>query len=387
MTLTLTNEGIQIQTFAELFADVVGGYQGIYGADTDFAQESPDGQRVGIETRRWADMQSLVLQIYNSQDPELADGMSFNRILKLSGLFLRPASRSQVDVTVTMTVAKTLSAGYTVRDDLDQLWITTEPNAVVVGPNTVTLFAENFGEVAAQPDTVVTPVTIELGVDSVTNPLAATLGTAEELVPDARERRRKSLENPAQSNRAKMFTAVGNIANVTDVAVYENSENVTVDTIPPNHIWVVVEGGSAELIGETIAKNRHDGVGTKGNETQIYTETLTRPSGSTLDIQHIMNYDRPTVVPLTVTVTATKKLPADVVNTAEIAAKIAAVKYEINEAALATELYSPAYTAGDNFILTDMQINDGSGATTGQILNSLDERFTIDAIDVTVTVP
>jgi hypothetical protein len=63
---------------------------------------------------------------------------------------------------------------------------------------------------------------------------------------------------------------------------------------------------------------------------------------------------------------------------------IAAKPYRINEAALASELYEFGYNGGTNFILTDLTINDGSGATEGQIVNALDERFTIDPSDVTV---
>ena len=99
---------------------------------------------------------------------------------------------------------------------------------------------------------------------------------------------------------------------------------------------------------------------------------------------HSMKFDRPTNVPLTITVDAAKKSPTDVINAAAIKSAIAAKSYQINEAALASELYGFGYNGGDNFILTDLDINDGSGATEGQLTNNLDERFTIDTADITV---
>ena len=383
-TAEITTDGIIIQTYAEAFSELGDGFKGIYGNDINIDQESPDGQRVGLGARQSIDAQSLAVAVYNSLDPELSIGVSFNRVLKLSGLFLRPTTRSQVDVTLAMEFNDTLVAGYTVKDDLDQLWVTVADNIVTTGSNTVTLFAKDYGEVTAEIGTVTEPVTIILGVISVTNPAVAVPGVDEETEPDARVRRNKSLGNPSQSTRAKMFSAIGNIANVTDVEVYENSTTGTVDTIPAHSIWVVVEGGDVEDIAEVMTKNKHDGTGTKGAVTETFEETVTRPNSTTLVLTHTMNFDRPTNVPLTVTVDAAKKQPTDTINVGLIKTEIAKKAYNINEPALASELYGLGYNAGTNFILTDLDIDDGGGPTESQLTNDLDERFTLIEANITV---
>ena len=48
MKPNFTDEGIQVQTFEEIFNELVAGYQAIYG-DIDFSQNTKDGQIVGIE--------------------------------------------------------------------------------------------------------------------------------------------------------------------------------------------------------------------------------------------------------------------------------------------------------------------------------------------------
>lgn len=380
----LTQDGILIQTFAQVFNELADGYRAIYGNDINLDQESPDGQRVGIEARERVDMQGLALSIYNSLDPDLATGLSLNRLLKLTGLFLRPATRSQADLEINMEFATTLSAGYTVRDSLGQNWITTQDNSVSAGLNTVTVFAEDFGQVEADAGTITEPVTIVLGVISVTNLAAADAGQDEETEEEVRLRRRSSLELPAYSTTGSLFARLANTANVTDVAVYENATTATVNTIPAHSLWIVIEGGDVEDIAEVIAKNKTGGTGLKGTIEEDYIETVQRPDGTTFTIVHTMKFDRPTDVPLTIVVDAAKKQPTDVINATAIKEEIAKKAYQINEPALASELYAFGYNAGTNFILTDLTIDKGTGATEGQLTNDLDERFTIDTVDITV---
>jgi len=92
---------------------------------------------------------------------------------------------------------------------------------------------------------------------SVTNPLAAVVGIDEETDQELRVRRNRSLETPQSSSTGRMFTALANLPNVTDVAVYENDTDVTdADDIPAHSLWVVVEGGAVADIVETMVKNR-----------------------------------------------------------------------------------------------------------------------------------
>ena len=48
MPLEFTPDGVEIETFDEIYNRVAQGLKDIYGADIDLSQETPDGQRVGI---------------------------------------------------------------------------------------------------------------------------------------------------------------------------------------------------------------------------------------------------------------------------------------------------------------------------------------------------
>ena len=110
--------GVQIQTFEEIFNELVVQYQAIYGNDINVDIDSPDGQRIAIEAKAQLDLQTYGAIVYNEMDPDLADGLSLERLVKLSGIERRPASKSQADVDIVASQAVTLPIGYKVEDHI-----------------------------------------------------------------------------------------------------------------------------------------------------------------------------------------------------------------------------------------------------------------------------
>jgi len=140
MTLPrFTPDGIQVQTFQEIYDELAAGYRAIYGEDINLEPNSPDGQRVAIEAQLVLDAQSFGALEYNQRDPDFALGQSLNSIIKLSGITRRPATRSQVDVTVVTDRPLTLPVDYTVEDDLGQSWSTLAARTLIAGTTTVTV--------------------------------------------------------------------------------------------------------------------------------------------------------------------------------------------------------------------------------------------------------
>jgi len=387
MTLEFTPNGLSVQTYQEVFDELVEAYRGTYGTDINLDPDSQDGQRVGIEAKVRADMQAFALALYNQFDPDFSTGTILNMIIKLAGITRQPPARSQVDVTIVTDRDLTLSEGYAVLDDLDQTWVTTSEASLTSGSNTVTLFAENFGEVEADADTITDPSTIVIGVTSVTNPAAATPGRDEETDEELRIRRNKSLQSPATSTVGGMFAALADVAGVTDVIVYENDENTT-DTdldLGPHALWCIVQGGDVADIIETIAKNKTGGTALKGDVTGTYIEDLVRPNGSIFKVFHEMQFDRPVEAPLYITLDV-ENMEGVAVDTAAIEEALAERTFVIAENVDAGSLYSTVYSAGDGFVATNLQISiDDVTYTDGQIESDPDGVFTIDAANITIT--
>lgn len=387
MSFEFTTDGLTIQTYDEIFAELVSGYQAIYGPDINVDADSPDGQRIAIEAKARLDLQSFALALYNLFDPDFSTGEVLNKIIKLAGIARQPGSRSQVDVTINVSRNITLPAGYTVLDDLDQPWITTADATLLTGDNTVTLVAENFGAVEADAGTITAPSDIVLGVVSVTNPLAATVGRDEETDTELRARRNKSLQNPATSTIGGLFSAIGNLPGVTDLVVYENDQDTTdaVRSIAPHTIWLVIEGGTVAEIIETIAKNKTGGTGIKGTVTGTYEETLVKPDGTEYIIIHEMAFDRPVDVPLYVSLTVEGPV-GGVIDEDAIKAAIASYDFSIAEDMTAGELYALAYSVADNYTVTLLEISDDDITYTDGLLSpGYDGLFSLDVVDITIT--
>lgn len=387
MSLQFSTDGLQIQTYQEIFDEIAADYRAIYGPDINLDPDSPDGQRVGIEAKARLDLQTFALNLYNQFDPDFSAGEMLNKIIKLSGISRGIPARSQVDVTVTTDRALSLPEGYAVEDDLGQTWITTEEKALVLGANTVTLVAEDFGALEADAATVTNPVTIVIGVLSVTNPAAATTGREEETDAELRTRRNRSLVTPATSTTGGLFTALADITGVTDLAIYENDQDTldAVLNIDPHTLWCIVEGGEVADIVETIAKNKTGGTGLKGGTSSTYTEELTKPDGTPYTIIHTMYFDRPTTVDLYVELTV-EGVDGAFVDTDAIKAALVALDFSIGASLSAADLYRTVYSVADNFTATLLEISDDDVTyTDGRLTPAADEVYTIDTANITIT--
>mgnify|MGYP001160708235 CR=1 FL=1 len=395
----LTRDGVEIQTLSEILEELSDGYRAIYGDDINLGQDTPDGQRVGLEAKLLADLQLFAANLYAQFDPDFSVGEVQNKIFKISGVTRNPATRSSVEMTITTDQLVTLPEGYTIKDYLGQNWVTTEESALVVGANSVSMFGEFFGAFEADPGTITEPVTIVLGVISVTNALAAVPGLNEETDEEARIRRNQSLENPSYSTVGSLFAKLANLEGVLDLQVYENDtdtpdqlrDNNTGQYVPsvgmPAHaIWVVIDGGDSADIVETMAKQKTSGTPMRGATSGVFLETLIRPDGSSYIITHVMNYGRPADKDLYIQFDVKRKDPAVPIDITLIKQTLADQIYRIRETIVATELYSIIYSAGTNFTATSIMISDDDITYTDETLTpDFDEKFTVDVANIDIT--
>ena len=395
----LTRDGVEIQTLSEILEELSEGYRAIYGEDINLDQNTPDGQRVGLEAKLLADLQLFGASLYVQLDPDFAVGEVQNKIFKIAGITRNAATRSSVDEDITTDQALTLPAGYTIKDELGQNWTTEEENILVSGLNTVTMFGESFGELEADPNTITTPVTIILGVISATNPLAAAPGLSEETDGEGRIRRNKSLENPSHSTTGSLYSKLSNLNGVEKLEVYENDSDsadqlkdrstgqfVSAPGMPAHSIWVVISGGDSADIAEIMAKQKTGGTAQRGAQSAVYQEPLVRPDGTAFSLNHIMLYDRPAGIDLFIKLDVKRKAPLSPIDIDLIKEALVAQVYGIRETVVATELYEIVYSAGSNFTATGVMISgDGVTYTNETLSPDFDEIFTADVLNIDIT--
>ena len=108
--------GFKAESFTEILTRLSNGLKNIYGQDINLDQDTPDGQQLGIQANIISDFQDLALYIYNSMDPDLADGANFDKLLKLLARTRLPSSRSPVDNEMVLNKTVSIPARYTIND-------------------------------------------------------------------------------------------------------------------------------------------------------------------------------------------------------------------------------------------------------------------------------
>ncbi len=388
MALQFNDKGLEINTFRDLFQLLSDGYKGIYGQDIDLDQDSPDGQRVAIEAQARADIEAALQWLYSQMDPDFNTGDMQQIIAKLHGLYLRPGSRSQRDLKVTTDRPVLLYNGYRIRDQANQVWVIKQDVTVPSGTTIVTFFAQNFGKVTGLVTDSFTQLTPEPGILNIVADAPAVVGRDEETPEQFRQRRNRSLENPATGSTGAIFAKVAQLPGVTDLNIDENDTKIDDEAtgIPANSIWLVVEGGAISEIVEIMVKQKGGGTGTKGGITGRYVETVVRPDGSTLQIAHDLHLDRPVYKPLHIKLKAKRKVTSEPVDTDTLKEALAKRVMHIGESIDANEFYENGYGVGRvNFVLTNLQISeDGVSFTDGELSPGFQGKFTLDVMNIAI---
>ena len=152
------------------------------------------------------------------------------------------------------------------------------------------------GAVEQEANTLNTILTPVLGWDFVTNPVAASPGRLAETDEELRIRFRNTKLERSSNILDSLYSALLNVPNVEEVAIYENDTDVT-DTngVSPHSFFPVVLGGSSQVIAETIWRNKPMGISSEGNTVV----TVTDSQGFTHDI----GFERPNPVTVYIDIT------------------------------------------------------------------------------------
>lgn len=281
----LFNEnGLQTATAPELLSDLETAFKAIYGDDILLDSSTPDGQWLNILVQKGVDVRGLLMQLYNSFNPDNTQGAVLDQRCAINNVFRKGGTFTTVGINITTDRQVTLqgvdenynspeAVGYTIQDNEGNRFILANTTTLSTGTTNVLFRSETLGEVLVLPNTITTPVTIVLGVVSVNNPTeATTLGVDEETDANLKIRRRQSVAVGSYGYLDGLQGALLQLEGVNDAKVYENFTSVTdANGIPAHAIWVVMDGGSSEDIGNTIYSKKAAGCNMKGSITYAIT--------------------------------------------------------------------------------------------------------------------
>lgn len=299
MSDSFDNNGLQVATAEELFNLLVVAFQYIYGADANLDQSSPDGQCLNIFAQGGTDIRELLMQVYNSFDPDNCSGKVLDSRCAINNIFRKGGTFTTVPIDVTVDRTVTLdgldenyndpnATGYTIQDAAGNQFILVSTQTLQSGTTRVLFRAKEIGAVQTTLNTITTPVTIVLGVVSVNNPVDATEGVNEETDYQLKVRRRQSVSIGSSGYLNGLLATVLQLDGVTDAALYENYTGSTDANGTPAHcMWLVVEGGSDSDIADAIYRKKSYGCNMRGDISY----TITTVSHQ----QFVAKWDEPTI--------------------------------------------------------------------------------------------
>lgn len=277
MANQVTATGIETDSLTDLVASFTASFETIYGADINLDSDSPDGQLMYIFLQVVVDLLDLITQVYNSFDPDYAIGRVLDQRVALNGIQRQAGTFSTTPISITVTEALTLKGldtfpddPYTVSDNAGTQWFLEATHSFVgSGTSSLSFRAATPGAALTVVNTITSPITIVLGVDSINNPLTQTsVGINEETDAALKVRRLKSVSLSSIGYLQGLLAALENINGVSSAFVYENTDDSPDgDGVPGHSIWVIVAGGTDAEIANVIYVKRNAGCGMFGAQS------------------------------------------------------------------------------------------------------------------------
>lgn len=388
LSATVTAQGISAPDYQTILSTLTGYFQQIYGSDAYLDPDSKDGQMVALYALGIHDANNTAIATYNSFSPATGVGVGLSSNVKINGISRGMANNSTVDLLITGTIGLEITNG-SAKDSNNIIWAL--PTSVVIGIDgtvLVTATSATAGAVAALAGTVTGINTPTRGWVSVTNPSAATVGTAAETDAALRTRQAQSVALSSITPFDALDGAIANVSGVTRHVLYENdTDAVDSNGLPPHSITAVVDGGDATEIATVIRLKKGQGVTPNGSTVITILDTYGNP--------HPIGFNRPVPVPVYVGITIqafsgyTSQVGVDI-KTA-VAAYINSLS--IGADVLLSRVYSPAnlgvVSGGESryYDITSLLIGKSTGSlSASNIAIVFDESATCDIANINITV-
>lgn len=267
LAASISSTGISAPSFDDTYLSLCASYRAIYGADVNLDADTQDGQWIATIAQAVTDVNGAAIAVYNSFSPVTAQGVGLSSVVKINGLEREATSQSSCPVLITGAAGTTITNGV-VQDDAGYAW--SLPASVVIPPSSsiiVTATCQTAGAIQAGIGTITSIRTPTRGWLTVTNPEAAAIGAAGESDAKLKARQSVSTALPARTPMESVAARVQNLPGVVRINYSENSTGMTnADGVPAHSFGLVVEGGDASAIAQTIANSKL-GAGTYGSIT------------------------------------------------------------------------------------------------------------------------
>lgn len=280
--------GFVTKTLDEITDELITNLRADIGQDLELTVNSPEGQLMRVFARALSEIWNQGKAVYDAFDPAAAFGASLENLSSVSGTVRKSATQSTVTATLNIDAGRTVPAGSIVSVDGNpdaRFVLLADAENTGGSPDDFPgrFEAEVTGSVVANTGTLTVIETPVTGWNSVTNPSDAVVGTDIETDEELRLRREQELAAVGSSSFLGLLADIRQVPGVTDVLLFENETDVTVNGLPSRSFEAVVLGGADEDLAEAIFGSKPLGIQAFGSTTLNVDdgEGLTHPIGFT----------------------------------------------------------------------------------------------------------
>ncbi len=323
--LTLT--GFIAPTVEEIVTDINTQVLTNIDAGLDLSPDQPIGQIIGIVAEKIAEVYEVVATVYNSMNPDAADGQLLDNVSAITGTRRRSAKYSYVTATLGLNAGVTVPAGSiaSVAGQADNRWVSTASGHNAGGsPAAIDVLfrSEQLGPFVANSGTLTVIATPVVGWNTVTNALDAAAGIITDTDATLRIERQAELAASGSGTVDAMRAAVLLVPGVLQCSVFENVTNVIdANNLPPHSMQVTIWDGASPAAGnDTIAQaiwnNKPGGIQMVGG--------ISATAVDAIGVNRTMQFNRAIAVPIYMSLTST---PSTITSAQRTAIKAAMAAY------------------------------------------------------------
>lgn len=283
MSFGLTSAGFIAKRLTDIKTELQTFFRAAWGAGVNLAETTPEGSLIGLMANSFALLWELMQQIWTIISPDSATGEALDKICAINNvtrLAALPSSFTAANsnaAVITGTPGTLVPAGFTaaVTGRPAVQFVTREDYTVGLGGTvSVDMYCTAAGPTEVTAGTMVDMVSSVIGVDSITNPLDATLGRNTETDDALRIRRLQSLTRQGTATVEGIRALLIQTLNVVQANIYENVDDVVNgDGVPGHAFEAVVLGGADADIAAAIWKSKPAGIQAFGSTTVNVTDS------------------------------------------------------------------------------------------------------------------
>lgn len=394
--IQFTPAGLVIPAETDILAGVQADMNAAFGGGLNPGLETPQGQLASSQAAVIGDKNNEVALIVNQVDPQYSDGRFQDAIGRIYFLTRKPATPTAVTATLGGIAGTVIPAG-TFAQDTDGNTYALSGDATIGIAGTVDADFQNIqtGPIPCAAGTLTSVYQAIPGWDTITNAADGTMGSNVESRADFEYRRRNSVALNGNGTPQAIYAEVFALADVLDVYVKDNPTGSAVNTGSTNYpiaahsVYVAVVGGTDADVADAIWRKKDLGCDTNGNTSA----TVVDQSGySYPQPSYVIKFQRPAglAVKFAVRIVNDPSLPSNIVTLVKnaIIARFngadGTTRERIGATILASRYYGAVVAVASNVSLLDVLIGTSSPTLT-QINVGIDQRPTISAADITVT--